>query len=121
MTRTDSPDPRTPGALIRTARRARVRAIRRRVVGGATVLFVALWMLIAVTLISGHDPALAKRSTSSNTSGGSGTIATLTSSGSSTSSGDTSSSTSSGDTGSSSSSASGSSSSGLGSVTTSQS
>jgi hypothetical protein len=112
MPPTDSPDPRAPGARVRAARRARVRTIRRRVMGGAVVLFVAVWMLIAVTLISGHDPALAKRSTSSKASGGSGTTAPLPSSGSSTSGGDT---------GSSSSSGTASSSSGLGSVTTSQS
>lgn len=120
MTRTDVPDPAARGAFIRTARLARVRTIRRRVVGGAVALFVAMWMLIAVTLISGHDPALAKRSVSSSASSGSGTTSTLTSSGTA-SSGSSTSSTSSGDTGSSTSSGSGSSSSGLGSVTTSQS
>ncbi len=85
MAPTTTPDPRAPGASIRSARLARVRMIRRSVVGGAVALFVAVWMLLAVTLISGHDPALAKRSTGGSTSG-SGTTATLTSSGDSTSS-----------------------------------
>ena len=103
MERNTSPDPGPSGPSIRSARLARVRMIRHRVVGGAVALFVAVWMLLAVTLISGHDPALAKR-TASGSSGGSGTTATLTTSGSS---GDTS--------------AFSSSSSGLSAVTTSQS
>lgn len=56
-------DPRERGAAIRSARAARVRAIRRRVVGGGVALFVAVWLLIAVVLVSGHDPALAARKT----------------------------------------------------------
>jgi cytoskeletal protein RodZ len=47
---------------------ARVRTIRHRVVAGAVALFVAVWLLIAITLVSGHDPALAKRSTDKATS-----------------------------------------------------
>jgi hypothetical protein len=85
MARTTAPDPRAPGASIRSARQARVRMIRRRVVGGAVALFVAVWLLLAVTLISGHDPALAKRGPSSSSSG-SGTTATLTTAGDGTSS-----------------------------------
>ncbi len=113
MSASDPTDPRARGASIRGARLARVRTIRRRVVGGAVALFAALWLLIAVTLISGHDPALAKRSSSSSangsgSTGGSGTSATLTSTGSTSS-------------GSASVSSSGSSGSGLSSVTTSQS
>lgn len=120
MARTDASDSRAPGAPIRAARLARVRMIRRRVITGAVGLFVAVWMLIAVTLVTGHDPALAKRS-SAAASSGSSTTATPTSSGSS-SSGTSDTSSSSSDAGSSTSSASnGSSTSGLSAVTTSQS
>jgi hypothetical protein len=52
---------------IRQARIARRRLIRRRVVGGAVALFVATWLLITVTLMSGHDPALAARGSTSTT------------------------------------------------------
>jgi hypothetical protein len=38
-----------------------VRLIRARVVGGSVALFLAVWSLIAVVLITGHDPALAKK------------------------------------------------------------
>lgn len=89
------------GIKIREARRARVRMIRARVIGGSVALFLAVWSLIAVVLITGHDPALARKtattsaaadtsSTSANTSTGS------TNSTSSGSSGATSSSTGSG-------------------------
>jgi hypothetical protein len=39
-------------------RMTRKRLIRRRVVGAAVALFMAVWLVIAVTLASGHDPAL---------------------------------------------------------------
>ena len=39
--------------------------IRRRVIAGALSLFVATWLLITLTLVSGHDPALAARHGSS--------------------------------------------------------
>ena len=45
-------------ANLKAARRQRARRLRRRVVGGAVALFVATWLLITVTLASGHDPAL---------------------------------------------------------------
>ena len=51
---------------IRNARHARVRMIRRRVAGGAIALFVATWLLIAVMLVTGHDPALAHQSAASS-------------------------------------------------------
>jgi hypothetical protein len=51
------------GAL-REARAFRARAIRRRVISGALGLFVATWLLIALVLVSGHDPALAAHTTS---------------------------------------------------------
>ena len=60
------------GASIRQARRARVRMMRRRIVAGTLALFMAVWLLIAVTLVTGHDPALAKRSATSVSAAGSG-------------------------------------------------
>lgn len=42
----------------------RKRLIRKRVLGGAVALFVVVWLIIAVTLASGHDPALAAKSSS---------------------------------------------------------
>ncbi len=94
------------GIKLREARRARVRLIRARVVGGSVALFLAVWSLIAVVLITGHDPALAKKavtvSASAGTSAGttsSGTNTTTTGTGTTTgttSSGATSSSTGSG-------------------------
>ena len=47
---------------------ARVRLIRRRVVASTVALFVAVWLLIAVTLVSGHDPALAQQSAKGSSS-----------------------------------------------------
>jgi hypothetical protein len=41
--------------------------IRRRVIGGAVALFLATMLLITVTLIRGHDPALAARASTSTT------------------------------------------------------
>jgi hypothetical protein len=41
------------------ARRERVSRIRRRVITGASALFVVLTAAIAVQLTTGHDPALA--------------------------------------------------------------
>jgi len=49
------------GQAIRQARIRRVRRIRRRVISGAVALFVASWLLIAIVLVSGHDPALARK------------------------------------------------------------
>ncbi len=112
---------REDGIRIREARRARVRRIRARVIGGSVALFLALWMLITVVLVTGHDPALARKTqtqaataattgaaTGTTASSTTGTVAGSTSATASTSSGATSSST-------------GSSSSGLSPVTSSQS
>jgi len=55
------------GTKIRAARRARVRMIRARVVGGSVALFLAVWSLIAVVLITGHDPALARKTAVAST------------------------------------------------------
>ncbi len=80
---TASPSDGSQGAALRHARRARVRRIRRRVVASALALFVATWLLITVTLASGHDPALArsavKASATSTPTTGTSTQATGTS------------------------------------------
>jgi hypothetical protein len=55
------------GIKIREARRARVRLIRARVIGGSVALFVAVWSLIAVVLVTGHDPALAHKTATTST------------------------------------------------------
>ena len=62
MTDNDNADARARGQAMRAARLARARMIRRRIIGGAVALFVASWLLITIVLVSGHDPALAKRS-----------------------------------------------------------
>jgi cytoskeletal protein RodZ len=105
------------GRAMRDARLARARMLRRRIIGGAVALFVAAWLLITIVLVSGHDPALAKKSSASTVA--SSSPSTSSSSGSSSGSGSSSSST-----GSSSSTSSSSGNSGSGtvsSVTTSQS
>ena len=67
MTPNSSPPP-GPGhrdaGSIRKARATRTRAIRRRVATGAVALFVGAWAWIAIELVTGHDPALAARKTS---------------------------------------------------------
>ncbi len=110
MTDNDRAAARARGRAMRQTRLARVRALRRRIIAGALALFVASWLLITIVLVSGHDPALAKKSSASTT-------AATTSAGTSSTSSNTSSSSS--DT--SSSSQNGGSSSGVSSVTTSQS
>jgi uncharacterized membrane protein YgcG len=106
---------------LREARRARVRMLRSRVVGGSVALFLAVWSLIAVVLITGHDPALAKKtvavSRAADTSTAAATGATTTAPTTTTSSSNATSSRSSGAT----SSTTGSSSSSGSSVTSSQS
>jgi hypothetical protein len=49
-------------------RRRRAQLIRGRVVAGAVALFVAVFGGITAQLVSGHDPALAKQSSSSSKS-----------------------------------------------------
>ncbi len=117
------------GIKLREARRARVRRIRARVIGGSVALFLAVWMLITVVLVTGHDPALARKTqtqsasavttTSGSTSAIGASSSTGSSSGSSASTGssDSTGSTSSGAT----SSSTGSGSSGVSSATSSQS
>lgn len=64
---------------VRQARLARRRTIRRRVIGGAVALFLATWLLITVTLVRGHDPALAARAATSTTAAPSSTSTNTTS------------------------------------------
>jgi type IV secretory pathway TrbL component len=66
---------REDGIRMREARRARVRMIRARVVGGSVALFLLVWSLIAVVLVTGHDPALARKALTA----GAGTTSTATS------------------------------------------
>lgn len=118
---------------LREARRVRVRRIRARVIGGSVALFLAAWLLITVVLVTGHDPALARRTltqaaspVTTTTSGSTATAAasTATTSGSAataTGSSDTSSSNSTGSAGSGATSSSTGSSGGVSSVTSSQS
>lgn len=107
------------GIRIREARRARVRRIRARVIGGSVALFLAVWMLITIVLVTGHDPALARKTQTQTATTASPSAATTTSSTTGAAAGSTSAtaSTSSGAT----SSSTGSSSSGLSPVTSSQS
>ena len=65
MTDNNPQDARGRGPAMRAARLSRTRMIRRRIIGGAVALFVASWLLITIVLVSGHDPALAKRSSAS--------------------------------------------------------
>jgi hypothetical protein len=91
MTPIAAPTGRAQGALLRQARMTRVRMIRRRVIAGALALFIATWLLIAMMLVTGHDPALARQTStattaltagqttsSSGTASGSGTTAITT-------------------------------------------
>ena len=102
MTDNNPQDARARGQAMRAARLSRTRMIRRRIISGAVALFVASWLLITIVLVSGHDPALAKRSSASTVAS---TPATTTTSSSTTSGSDsgTSSSTSSNSSGTSSS------------------
>lgn len=88
------------GIRLREARRARVRRIRARVIGGSVALFLAVWLLITVVLVTGHDPALARKTqtqtatpvtTTSATTGATGSTGSTDSSGSTSSGGSTSS------------------------------
>lgn len=58
---------RARGNAMRRARRIRARSLRRRVIAGALALFVATWLMITLVLVTGHDPALAQRSSSAAT------------------------------------------------------
>jgi hypothetical protein len=62
---------RARGRAVRQARLMRARSLRQRLIAGGLALFVAAWLAITLALITGHDPALAKRvaSTASAASG----------------------------------------------------
>ncbi|HEX4279881.1 MAG TPA: hypothetical protein VHZ27_03890 [Solirubrobacteraceae bacterium] len=85
MSDRDTEAARARGQAMRNARLRRASTIRRRIVGGAVAVFVATWLLIAVVLVSGHDPALAKKSSASTAVSSSTPSTTTTSSGSGTS------------------------------------
>lgn len=59
---------RARAQALRGERMARARKVRRRVISGAVALFVAAWLMITIVLVSGHDPALARK-TSTGSSG----------------------------------------------------
>jgi cytoskeletal protein RodZ len=85
MSTTAASVPTPSGPVIRAARKRRVRAIRHWIVAGAVTLFVTVWLLIAVVLVSGRDPALSKTSsaavsTQSGSSNSAGSSSSLTSS-----------------------------------------
>jgi ABC-type phosphate transport system substrate-binding protein len=61
-------------------RHRRIKLIRGRVVAGAVALFVALFGGITAQLASGHDPALAKQSTTKQPTPSTTTTTTSTSS-----------------------------------------
>lgn len=46
------------------ARRQRLTRLRKQLTAGAVALFIALWGMIFYQLVSGHDPALASKTTS---------------------------------------------------------
>jgi hypothetical protein len=50
--------------------------LRRRVISGALALFVAIWVLITLILITGHDPALARQRTTTSAATNSNTTTT---------------------------------------------
>jgi hypothetical protein len=77
------------GLTIRQERRARVRMIRRRVLGASVALFMAVWMVIAVVLVTGHDPALARKTSTAAAAASTTTTAGTSSSGVSSSTGST--------------------------------
>lgn len=81
-----SPSPASSG--LRQARIARVHMIRRRVISASLAMFVAVWMLITLVLVTGHDPALARQRTATVSAGSSTTTtpSTTTPAGNSTSS-----------------------------------
>ncbi len=73
---------RARGQALRSRRAARARTIRRGIISGAVALFVAAWLMIAIVLVSGHDPALARKAstTPAATSAASNPTTTITTS-----------------------------------------
>lgn len=64
---------------LKAARAVRLRRIRARVIAGSVALFLIVWGVIGVTLITGNDPALARkavvRPASTSASSGAGSTA----------------------------------------------
>lgn len=80
-------DPKTLARAKLAERRSRVRKLRRTVIATAVVLFVTLWAVIFMRLVTGHDPVLAAKAqtaatTGSTSSGAASTASTSASSGS---------------------------------------
>lgn len=90
-----NPDPQTVVAERLRARRDRVRAIRKRVAGLAVVTFLATSGGIFVQLVTGNDPALARKTNTVAGSSSASSTGSSASTGSTTSSNGTSSSSSS--------------------------
>jgi hypothetical protein len=65
MDSSEATDMEDKAANLKAARARRARLLRRRIVAGALALFVATWLLIPVTLASGHDPVLSRKVTAS--------------------------------------------------------
>ena len=76
-------DPRSAARDRRLARQRRTRTIRKRVAVGTLTLFLAAWSAIFVQMVSGHDPALARKAngTTSATSTSTSTSSTATAAG----------------------------------------
>jgi hypothetical protein len=70
-------------AHLRASRRRRAAAIRRWLIALAVAIFLAVWTVIFVQLVSGHDPALARATSSNSSSPGAGSASSGTSSASS--------------------------------------
>jgi hypothetical protein len=70
-----APDPSPPDAArlradaLRQTREVQKRRLRRRVISAAVALFAAVWLMIAITLVTGHDPALAAKTAVTATAG----------------------------------------------------
>ncbi len=86
---TEAVDPKALASAKLQERRRHVRRLRRTVVAIAVVLFVTLWGVIFVRLVTGHDPVLTANAksaavTSSSNTASTGTGSSSTSSGSGT-------------------------------------
>src|ERR1700693_202392 len=77
-------DPKTLARAKLAERRRRVHKLRRTVIATAVVLFVTLWAVIFMRLVTGHDPVLAAKAQAVATTGStsSGAASTASTSGS---------------------------------------
>jgi hypothetical protein len=69
---TEALDPKEIGRARLAERRLRARRLRRTAVSIAVALFVAVWGLIFVTLITGNDPVLSAKARTAATAGSAG-------------------------------------------------